>query len=411
MGTLKVLKFVALVFVFSFLLSVLSSSLSSFFLFFLSVGPFVSPSLLFLHFYFSVSPGCFFVCPWFLVSFSSSMTSFSSFTVLLLPCISLLSSSYFLHVYLFLLCVVFVLVVVVGRLSSPFGHSGHCSAITAASAVPRPLFGRSSVSISCRGHLRPLMPSLSSRLRSATTTALRSLSGLSSVSVGVRLSSSSFDRAFGPSSRPSRPLFDNRCGRALSASPAFSIIVSAAVRLPLLRTPSPSLSVPVRLSPPLCLRLRCYLCTAIVRCCCFLAARPSPCPACPSVPVILSLSVRSSVVWYLSIRPVWLSVRPDHHFLSSPSIISIWLFRVFLCPLSSSHGLVRLPLVVVRPLLRLVSSSHRQCSTSPFGGSSIWLHRLSVSCRSSHCPAYLPAPSSSPIVSNAIFIGSFVWPS
>ena len=169
-----------------------------------------------------------------------------------------------------------------------------------------------------------------------------------------------------------------------------------------------SLSVPVRLSLPLCLRLRCYLYTAIVRCCCFLAARPSPCPACPSVPVILSLSVRSSVVWYLSIRPVWLSVRPDHHFLSSPSIISISLFRVFLCPLSSSHGLVRLPLVVVRPLLRLVSSSHRKCSTSPFGGSSIWLHRLSASCRSSHCPAYLPAPSSSPIVSNAIFISSFV---
>ena len=86
-----------------------------------------------------------------------------------------------------------------GSLSSPSGHSDHCSAILDAAVAPRPLFGR-------RGHLRPLLSSLSGNLHSDAVRPLRpllSLSGRSSVSIGVWSSSSSSDYAFGPSSRPS----------------------------------------------------------------------------------------------------------------------------------------------------------------------------------------------------------------
>ena len=65
-----------------------------------------------------------------------------------------------------------------GSLSSPSGHSDHCSAILDAAVAPRPLFGR-------RGHLRPLLSSLSGNLHSDAVRPLRPLLGRSSVSVGV----------------------------------------------------------------------------------------------------------------------------------------------------------------------------------------------------------------------------------
>ena len=90
---------------------------------------------------------------------------------------------------------------------------------------------------------------------------------------------------------------------------------------------------------------------------CYSVHRPSPCPACPSIPVILPPSIRSSAIWGLSIPPtapaatatIWL-FRPvsgpsDRSFRSSADIWPLFL-------LLSSPSLAGT--LLLRPLLRRV---------------------------------------------------------
>ena len=105
---------------------------------------------------------------------------------------------------------------------------------------------------------------------------------------------------------------------------------------------------------------------------CYSVHRPSPCPACPSIPVILPPSVRSSAIWGLSIPPTAPAAtatirlfRPvsgpsDRSFRSSADIWPLFL-------LLSSPSLAGT--LLLRPLLRRVlwsspSSGRRQVSSS-----------------------------------------------